>query len=76
MMIDYKQSLIELICKQAEKKIAKGKDYDYSSGDTYLLVRYFEDTGNIQIDMRIGYDWNTEIKTNISGLKDFLERYL
>lgn len=75
-MVEYKKSLIELICKQAKKKIAKGKDYDYSSGDTYLLVRYFEDTGNIQIDMRIGYDLNTEITTDISNLKRFLERYL
>lgn len=75
-MTDYRESLIDEICKQAEKKIAKCKDYSYCNNGVYLFVRYFEDTGKIQIDMRDGYDLNTIITTDISDLRGFLDRYL
>ena len=75
-MIDYKKLLIDEICKHAKERISKGKDYHYNNGDVHLFVQYFEDTGNIQINMRIGYDLNGKLTNDINDLKEFLNRYL
>lgn len=75
-MIDYRKLLIDEIYKNAKERISKGKDYHYNKDDIVLFIQYFEDTGNIQFNIRVAYDFNTRITMDVKDIEKFLNEYL